>query len=168
MARARKWHRLAALGPAEEGTALVEFAISLPLILVVSYGAVDSMRLFWSYQAAVAGVRDATRYIARVAPGDICASGGSLEAYEAQLAAIIGSTIDDGALYPEGVLISNVRAVLFCETTLGLRQAEVPVVTVTADLDVQLPMTGVLTLISGRGYGTLTTTVTEQARVYGL
>ena len=58
--------------------ALVEFAISLPLILVVSYGTIDSMRLFWTYQAAVAGVRDAARYVARVAPDDICTSGGSL------------------------------------------------------------------------------------------
>jgi Flp pilus assembly protein TadG len=168
MSRARTRQRLSALGRAEEGTALVEFAISLPLILVVSYGAIDSMRLFWSYQAAVAGVRDATRYIARVAPDDICETGGSLSAYEARLATIIGSTIDDGALYPVGVGISNVTATLFCETTLGLRQARVPVVTVSADLGVQLPMTGILALVGGSGYGTLTTTVVEQARIYGL
>lgn len=168
MTNARIWHRLAALAGNGEGTALVEFAVSLPLILVVSYGAIDSMRLFWSYQAAVAGVRDAARYMARVAPDDICATGGSLSAYEPRLASIIDSTIDDGALYPAGAAIGNVRATLTCETGLGLRQATVPVVTVSADLGVQLPMTGVLTLIGGSGFGTLTTTITEQARIYGL
>ena len=63
---------------AEDGTALVEFAISLPLILVVSFGTINSMRLFWSYQAAVAGVRDAARYVARMAPDNICTTGANL------------------------------------------------------------------------------------------
>ena len=155
-------------GRSQDGTALVEFAISLPLILVVSFGAIDSMRLFWSDQAAVAGVRDATRYIARIAPADICATGGSLSAYEAQLAGIIGSTIDGGGLYPPGVLINNVTAGVTCVGTLGLRQAQVPVATVSADLSVDLPMRGVLDRIGGAGFGTLTTTITEQARVFGL
>ena len=84
-------HRLTAFRRREDGAALVEFAISLPMILVVSYCAIDSMRLFWSYQAAVAGVRDATRYLARIAPADICGAGGSLVAYQAQLATIIDS-----------------------------------------------------------------------------
>lgn len=160
--------RLTAFRRREDGAALVEFAISLPMILVVSYCAIDSMRLFWSYQAAVAGVRDATRYLARIAPADICGAGGSLVAYQAQLATIIDSTIDVGALYPPGVQITNVTANHLCEGTLGLRQAQVPVATVSADLSVELPMTGVLTLIGGAGWGTLTTTVTEQARVFGL
>lgn len=152
----------------ETGAALVEFGISLPLILVVSYGAIDSMRLFWSYQAAVAGVRDATRYLARIAPSDICTTGGSLEAYETQLATIIGSTIDGGGLYPPGVEISNVNASYDCEGTLGLRQSQVPVTTVTADLSVELPLTGVLSLIGGEGLGTLEATLFEQARIFGL
>lgn len=159
----------------QDGTALVEFAISLPLILVVSYGTIDSMRLFWTYQAAVAGVRDAARYVARVAPDDICTSGAvladELAARGVAPATIIDSTIDGGALYTGGVTISNVSATLLdCTnwTALGLRQAEVPVVRVSADLSIVMPFTEVLTLVGGEGFGTLTTTIIEDARVFGL
>ena len=152
----------------EDGTALVEFAISLPLILVVSFGTIESMRLFWTYQAAVAGVRDAARYVARIAPEDICVTGGSLAVYQPQLTTIIDSTIDGDALYMSGVTISNVTAALSCVDTLGLRQAEVPVARVSARLSIDLPFTGVFALVGGAGFGTLTTLVTEDARVFGL
>lgn len=156
----------------EDGTALVEFAVSLPLILIVAYGTIDSMRLFWSYQAAVAGVRDAARYVARVAPDDICTSGASLAADLAgrgvDPAGIIDSTIDDGALYTGGVTISDVSATLTCVDSLGLRQASVPVVRVSADLSVVMPFTGIFRIVGREGLGTLTTTVIEDARVFGL
>jgi Flp pilus assembly protein TadG len=159
----------------QDGAALVEFAISLPLILVVSFGTIDSMRLFWSYQAAVAGVRDAARYVARVAPDDICTSGAvladELAARGVVPAAIIDSTIDGGALYTGGVTIDNVTATLLpCGTwtALGLRQAQVPVVRITADMSITLPFTEVFTLVGGAGFGTLTTTIVEDARVFGL
>jgi Flp pilus assembly pilin Flp len=156
----------------EDGTALVEFAVSLPLILIVAYGTIDSMRLFWSYQAAVAGVRDAARYVARVAPDDICTSGVSLAADLAgrsvDPAAIIDSTIDGGPLYTGGVTISGVSASLTCIDTLGLRQASVPVVRVSADLSVVMPFSGILRLAGTEGLGTITTRVIEDARVFGL
>jgi Flp pilus assembly protein TadG len=153
---------------AEDGTALVEFAVSLPLILVVSFGTIDSMRLFWSYQAAVAGVRDAARYVARVAPADICDTGGSLAGFETQLRTIIDSTIDGGALYTGGVTIANVTATLTCEGTLGLRQAQVPVARVSADMSIVMPFTEVFRIVGGAGFGTLTTRIVEDARVFGL
>jgi Flp pilus assembly protein TadG len=153
---------------AEDGTALVEFAISLPLILIVSFGTIDSMRLFWTFQAAVAGVRDAARYVARVAPADICETGGSLQGYEAQLAGIISTTIDGDGLYTGGVTIANVTATLTCEGTLGLRQAQVPVARVSADMSIAMPFTEVFRIIGGAGFGTLTTRIVEDARVYGI
>lgn len=152
----------------EDGSALVEFAISLPLILIVSFGTIESMRLFWTYQAAVAGVRDAARYVARVAPDDICTSGGSLAGYEARLETIIDSTIDGGALYTGGVTISNVSATLTCAAGLGLRQAQVPVARVSADMSIDMPFTEILVLAGGAGFGTLTTQIVEDARVFGL
>lgn len=153
----------------QDGAALVEFALSLPLILVVSYGTIDSMRLFWTYQATVAGVRDAARYVARVAPADICETGGSLAGYETQLEGIIRNTIDGGGLYDErGVTIANVTATLTCEGTLGLRQAQVPVARVSADMSIALPATEIFRLVGGAGLGTLTTLIVEDARVYGL
>lgn len=158
----------------QDGTALVEFGISLPLILVVSFGTIDSMRLFWTYQAAVAGVRDAARYVARMAPADICTTPVNLVTYLAarpvpvDLTTIIDSTIDLDALYTSGVTISNVGATITCVNTLGLRQAAVPVVRLSADLSIVMPFTEVLTLVGGSGFGTLTTTIVEDARVFGL
>ena len=166
----------------QDGSALVEFAISLPLILVVSFGTIESMRLFWSYQAAVAGVRDAARYVARVAPDDICTTPVDLAVHLAGLTdpvdvtAIIDSArildptdpADDGALYTAGVTFANVSATVTCVVTPGLRQAQTPVVRVTADMSIPMPFTEVLSLVGGSGFGTLTARIVEDARVYGL
>ena len=57
---------------------MVEFAILLPILLLVFAVIVEGGRLMWSYQTVVAGVRDATRYVARAAPANICSTGGSL------------------------------------------------------------------------------------------
>ncbi|AML52377.1 TadE/TadG family type IV pilus assembly protein [Falsihalocynthiibacter arcticus] len=60
----------------ERGTALVELAISLPFALLVFGMIIEGSRMLWAYQSAAAGVRDATRYLARIVPRDICTSGG--------------------------------------------------------------------------------------------
>lgn len=153
---------------AEHGAALVEFAISLPLILVVSYGLIDSMRLFWSYQATIAGVRDASRYIARVAPGDLCDIGANLSSFEPRLLAIVDGTIGGGGIAPAGISITGLSATLDCIDDLGLRQADVPIATISAELSMNMPFSGILTVLGGTGWGTLTTEVREQSRVYGL
>jgi hypothetical protein len=44
----------------------------------------------------------------------------------------------------------------------------VPVATVTANLSMQFPMTAVFRLGGGTGWGTITTSVAEEARIYGL
>jgi Flp pilus assembly protein TadG len=162
---------------AEDGSALVEFAISLPLILVVSFGTIDSMRLFWSYQAAVAGVRDAARYVARMAPDNICTTGASLAAHlsarNVNPTTIIDSTLfadaaGSRAIYTGGVTITNVTTGITCVNTLGLRQATVPVVRVSADMNITMPFSEILVLVGGAGWGTLTTTIIEDARVFGV
>ena len=98
------------------------------------------MRLFWSYQAAIAGVRDATRYLARIAPADICTSGGSVSGYAGQLETIVETTISGAALFPAGVTVTSLTPTLTCVTSLGLRQASVPVVTVSANLSIAMPV----------------------------
>jgi Flp pilus assembly protein TadG len=162
---------------AEDGSALVEFAISLPLILVVSFGTIDSMRLFWSYQAAVAGVRDAARYVARMAPDNICTTGASLadhlSARSVNPTTIIDSTLfanaaGSRAVYTGGVTITNVTTGITCVSTLGLRQANVPVVRVSADMNITMPFSGILVLVGGNGFGTITTRIIEDARVFGV
>lgn len=152
----------------EEGAVLVEFAITLPLILILAFLSVESMRLFWSYQAVIAGVRDATRYLARVAPADLCTSGGSVTGYAPQLKAIVETTIGGAALFPAGVTVTSLTSTHTCITSLGLRQASVPVTTVSANVSITMPFSQVLRVIGATPAATLTTTVRDQARVYGL
>ena len=152
----------------EDGAALVEFAISLPLILILAMLTVESMRLFWSYQAAIAGVRDATRYLARVAPADLCTSGGSLSGYATQLEAIVETTITGAALFPAGVSVTSLTPSHTCNTSLGLRQASVPVATVSANVSITMPFSQILRVLGGTPATVINTSVRDQARVYGL
>lgn len=152
----------------EDGAALVEFALSLPLILMLAFLSVESMRLFWSYQAAIAGVRDATRYLARIAPADICTTGGSVSGYANRLETIVETTISGGALFPSGVTVTALTPALTCVTTLGLRQPSVPVASVSADLSITMPFSQVLRVIGITTDARINTRVRDQARVYGL
>jgi TadE-like protein len=152
----------------EDGAALVEFAISLPLILILAFLSVESMRLFWSYQAAIAGVRDATRYLARIAPADLCTAGGQVTGYSSQLEAIVETTIGGAALFPAGVTVTSLTPSHICVTSLGLRQAAVPVATVSADVSITMPFSQILRVIGVTPSATINTTVRDQARVYGL
>ncbi len=152
----------------QEGAALVEFAISLPLILILAFLSVESMRLFWSYQAAIAGVRDATRYLARIAPADICTSGGSVTGYATRLENIVENTISGAALFTAGVTVTSLTATHTCVTSLALRQASVPVATVSANVSITMPFSQILRVIGVTSAATINTTVREQARVYGL
>lgn len=152
----------------EEGAILVEFAISLPLILMLAFLSIESMRLFWSYQAAIAGVRDATRYLARVAPSDLCTSGGNVTGYASQLEAIVETTISGAALFPAGVTVTSLTATHTCVTSLALRQASVPVATVSANVSITMPFSQILRVIGAAPAAVINTTVRDQARVYGL
>jgi hypothetical protein len=153
---------------AENGGALVEFAISLPLILALAFLTVESMRLFWSYQAAIAGVRDATRYLARIAPSDLCTSGGSVAGYAGQLETIVETTITGASPFPADVTVTSLAPALACVTSLGLRQSSVPVATVSADVSIPIPFAQVLRVIGADPDPTIDTTIRDQARVYGL
>jgi Flp pilus assembly protein TadG len=152
----------------EDGAILVEFAVSLPLILILAFLSIESMRLFWSYQAAIAGVRDATRYLARIAPADLCTSGGDVTDYATALEAIVETTISGAALFPAGVTVTSVTPSHVCVTTLSLRQASVPVATVSANVSITMPFSQILRIVGANPTATINTTVSDQARVYGL
>ena len=147
---------------------LVEFAVTLPLILILAFLSIESMRLFWSYQAAIAGVRDATRYLARIAPADLCTTGGVVTGYAPQLETIVKSTIGGAALFPSGVTVTSLTATHTCVTSLNLRQASVPVATVSANVSISMPFSQILRVIGAAPAATINTTVRDQARVYGL
>ena len=168
MTRRSLRHGFAQFCEHEEGAALVEFAISLPMNVILAFLSVESMRLFWSYQAAIAGVRDATRYLARIAPADLCTSGGSVTGYAGQLKTIVETTIGGATIFPTGVTVTSLTPTVSCKTGLGLRQTSVPVAMVSANVSITMPFSQVLRVIGGNPSATLNTTVRDQARVYGL
>lgn len=148
------------------GTALVEFALSLPLMVIVSYLSIDGMRMLWAYQAATSGVHEAARYIARVAPGDICTTGGSLAGYETTLRGIVASETGGTSIFSRDARLVSLTTRLDCVTGTGLRQPVVPVATVSVDIEMFLPLHRVFSAVANPG--TFTAQIEEQSRIYGL
>lgn len=153
---------------ARSGAALVEFALVLPFLLIVSFVSLDGMRLMWAYQAATAGVHEAARYLARVAPGDICDTGGTLTSYETTLRSMVGQDSQGRSVFSTDATVTALRTSLTCVTDAALRQARVPVATVSVDLRLNLPLHEILSRVGGQNAGTITTRIEEQARVFGL
>ncbi len=56
-------------GP-QRGVALVEFALVLPLLLLLCLTVVELGRAFWHYKVLVQSVREAARYVAAQKPGE--------------------------------------------------------------------------------------------------
>lgn len=148
------------------GAALVEFAILLPMLLVVFAVIVDGGRLMWSYQTAAAGVRDAARYLARATPSNVCSGSRSVASLTARLEGIVRNSIDGNALFPSGITINSVTPSLTCVTGT-YRVSPAPVAQVTARLTVTFPLGDLFSLFD-ESLGTVTTTITDQSRVFGL
>jgi len=95
--------RLRRFGGACGGTAALEFALVLPLLALLLFGAVDLGRLLADYQIAAQGMRDAGRFLSRADPamlGIDCARGGvddgSVPAREAMNLAMTGTVDGSG------------------------------------------------------------------------
>jgi Flp pilus assembly pilin Flp len=149
----------------EDGVAFVEFAILLPMMLLIFAVIIEGGRLFWSYQATILGVRDAARYLARVAPTDICFSGGSVAGYQGKLVNIVQNASNGNAIFPSGVTVNSVTPSFACVAG-NYRGGQAAVATVTANLTVTFPFATIFTFAGGN-LGTVTTTVTDQNRIYG-
>lgn len=158
-------HRLRRFARDESGAHLVEFAIVLPMMLLVFAVIVEGGRMMWSYQTVVGGVRDATRFLARIAPRDICDLGTGVEEYGETLGAIIRNANDGGAILPSGVSVTAVLPSLTCNEG-DYRSDMAPIVTVRAEVEVTFPFAGLFGLV-GASRPTLETSVTDQSRVYG-
>lgn len=150
----------------ESGAALVEFALLLPMLLVVLALSVEGGRTFWAYQTTITGVRDAARYLSRVAVKDICHTGGSTTAWDAKLTDIVRNAQGGAGLFPAGVAVNAVTSSLSCRTG-DYRGDRAGVATVTAQLSIQYPFAGLLTLV-GVSVGDVATTVSDQTRVLGI
>lgn len=166
--------RLAGFGRNTSGATAVEFAILLPVMLVTFGAIVEASRIYWNYQAAVSGVRDATRYLARTTNNDVCGAGASTNtviAGGANLATTIitrNMDVDGAGLFPAAVTLSAatpVSATFDCVAVTGA--GIVPVAVVDATVEIQLPFAGLFAFF-GTPNGQMTSTITDQSRVFGL
>jgi len=148
----------------ERGGAIAEFLLGL-IPLVIAFALIFEFgRAFWSHQAAIKGVRDATRYLTRVEdPNDPTAqdvarnlmltgqqtaggtprwSSGGAEAMEVQVDAIANPGTFRG---PATIQIVNVRA----------------------NVELALPLGEVFALFGGSAVPTVTYAVGDTGRHYG-
>ena len=149
----------------ERGAILVEFALVLPMMLLVFAVIVEGSRMMWSYQAAISGVRDATRYLARILPSDICASGGTADSYAGTITAIVDRSISGGSVVPGGITIQTVTPSFTCHEG-SYRGGTVAVAEVAAQVEMTFPLVRVLQFF-GAASGRFTTTITDRSRVFG-
>lgn len=153
-------------GRNEDGAALVEFVFAAPMMLLVFAFIVEGSRLMLSFQSAISGVRDATRFLSRVVPSDICAvPGGSLAGYSAQLATIVGQSVSGNSVFPGAVTVVSVTPSLTC--VVGTyRISPAPVAQVTARVTVNFPFSGIFGLF-GSNFSHVTKDVTDSSRIFG-
>lgn len=160
---------------ATSGAALVEFVIVFPMMILFFAIMVEFGRLYWGYQSVVAGVRDASRYVARIADPAICSSGtsGSLAVY--MTGAEIKTRLEQEYIGNTNVLPSqfvvdatNSSASFICrtETDVTYRVNPIPFATVSAEVTMQFPL-GHLFALFGSSLGSVTATVRDEARIYG-
>lgn len=150
---------------AEDGAILVEFALVLPMMILVFAMIVEGSRMMWSYQAAISGVRDATRYLARILPQNVCATGGSASGYSTAVSSIVGNSLSGGSVFAGGVTLGTVTPSLSCHSG-SYRGGNVAVAVVSAQVVITFPMASVLEFF-GAPRPTLTTTITDRSRVFG-
>ena len=176
----------------ENGVALVEFALFLPIFVLSFFVIVEFSRVFFAYQSAVVGVRDAARYMARVAPPAVCEgasapSGGGNPGDVIVLTplgtstdnvngAVVARTIiernmdtETAGVLPQNVFLDGVSATYFCEIGAAgeYRQANVPVAQVSATFRIVLPLVGILELNALQPIQQITRTVTDSSRIFG-
>ncbi|MGB5865479.1 MAG: TadE/TadG family type IV pilus assembly protein [Sulfitobacter sp.] len=157
--------RLAGFGKSEAGSALVEFALAVPLCLVFFAIAIEGARTFWAYQTVISGVRDAARFVGRATPNNICTVGGSLSDLDAKITQIVRDTREGNTLFPASITVTSVFSSLTCITD-DFRLDQTPIATVTATLTIDYPFAPIMGLF-GAAQTTVTTEVSDSSRVFG-
>ncbi len=150
----------------DEGAVLVEFSIMLPVLLLLFAVIVEGGRMLWSYQATAAGVRDASRYLARVSSESICVDGGSVAGSNTQLLNIVRNASDGEGLFPPSITVNSVNPGLRCVNG-PYRVSPAAIVTVSANLTITFPFAG-LFVLAGQERPTIQTTLEDQHRAFGI
>lgn len=154
----------------ERGLALVELGLGLPLLLLVLGVTIEGGRMFYSYQAVVQGVRDASRYVARAVPSDLCSTGGAIGSFvsNATLIDLIERNANATSGFPPAITVTGVDLQRRCEGAIGeYRVSPAPIAQVTATLEIQFPFSGIVRLATGNPAGTVLTTISDEARIFG-
>ena len=179
----------------EDGVALVEFAIFLPAFVLAFFVIVEFSRVFFSYQGAIVGVRDATRYLARVAPAGICQdeeleTGSDGSQYNPGGGLVIDGTDGAAVAAATTIILRNMDNETQSQSRIGLpnnvelgdvfttfecvisapgdyRQINVPLVRVSATFEVFFPLAKVLSLNGLEERLKITRTVVDTARIFG-
>ena len=164
----RPLHTLRAFRDDRSGAAMVEFAISLPFLLLVTAIVIEGSRIAWTHQAAASGVRDAVRYIARIAPSDICDGTVDIADYKTDATNIVAERTGspDEQILPGGVTVLDVTPSLDC-VDVDYSTVDVPVVEVRVQIQIAFPFGGVFDLF-GDPLEPLTTEIADESRVFGI
>jgi len=149
----------------DRGGAIAEFMLGLvPLVIALAL-IFEFGRAFWSHQAVIKGVRDATRYLTRVEdPSDPAAQAVAQRLLlTSQQAAGGVERWSSGSAAPMEVSIAAIPNA--GGTFRG--PATIQMVNVAANVELQLPMSGVFTLFGGPPLGVVTYSVGDTGRHYG-
>jgi Flp pilus assembly protein TadG len=169
----RAWHKFEGFRRREQGATAVEFAILMPIMMVCFGAIVEGARIYWNYQSAVSGVRDAARYLARITDTTICGGASTIAVAipggAARAQQIIARNVGSGStnLFPNAVTVTDVSASYTCPD-LDLRSDPTPIAQVQATLTVQLPFSAVFEFFGNRTNTQMVSVITDQSRIYGL
>ena len=149
----------------ENGAVLVEFSIVFPVMILLLVLMVEAGRLLWAYQIVVEGVREAGRYMSRIAPVEICQTGGSVTALGPTLQNIVTQKANGNTQLDSYVTVNSVTASHACVTG-AYKISPTPVGTVTANVTINFPFTGIMGFF-GQNMTSTTAIVRDQSRIFG-
>ncbi|MGH1366988.1 MAG: TadE/TadG family type IV pilus assembly protein [Maritimibacter sp.] len=154
---------LARFRKADEGAALVEFGLLLPVLLLFLALSIEGGRTFVAYQTAIAGVRDASRYLSRAMPANACDTGASTAEWDEKLKDIVSLSQDGESAFSPTVSIGDVTSALVC-TSGDYRGGAAPIATITAELEISLPFSAIF---SSSSKTAISTFVRDSTRIIG-
>jgi Flp pilus assembly protein TadG len=127
------------------GVALVEFALVLPVLLILTFMVTEFGRALYQYNTLTKSVRDAARYLSMQLPGTKIAEAKNLIVY--------GNIAGTGAPLARGLSISNVPDPTWQATPTGGVPTTIPTVKISITNYTFIPM---VTGVFGLNFGNVT------------
>jgi len=131
----------------QKGVALVEFALILPFLLLLSMTAVEFGRAVWEYNTLTKSVRDAARYLSIQTPGS------AAEIDRARNLMVYGNRSGTGSPLAIGLSLTNVPAATCCTwQTAG----SAPVINTVTVRITGFTFNSMFATVFGQPFGTIT------------